>query len=172
MSHSSFKRDKIDEILTSVNVISDVPALVTPRLQSPVTDIQNSTWAFNASPSVVASELIWRLCSLPSPTGILCKQLIISFRNFHCILLLHITHSSKVNCTLDKVNCTLYVRKHTILGPAASDTNRPTLLTSSSVVAKRPRDASCLSVVKLQIYHCVHSDAILLSVAYRWDFLS
>ena len=33
-------------------------------------------------------------------------------------LLLHITHSSKVNCTLDKVNCTLCVRKHTILGPA------------------------------------------------------
>jgi len=32
-------------------------------------------------------------------------------------LLLHITHSSKVNCTLDKVNCTLCVRKHTILGP-------------------------------------------------------
>jgi len=31
-------------------------------------------------------------------------------RNLHCILLLHITHSSKVNCTL----C---VRKHTILGP-------------------------------------------------------
>ena len=28
------------------------------------------------------------------------------------------THSSKVNCTLDKVNCTLCVRKHTILGPA------------------------------------------------------
>jgi len=39
MSHFSFKRDKIDEILTSVNVISNVPALVTPRLQSPVTDI-------------------------------------------------------------------------------------------------------------------------------------
>ena len=32
-------------------------------------------------------------------------------RNLHCILLLHTTHSSKVNCTL----C---VRKHTILGPA------------------------------------------------------
>jgi len=38
-------------------------------------------------------------------------------RNLHCILLLHITHSSKVNCTVDKVNCTLCVRKHTILGP-------------------------------------------------------
>ena len=35
-------------------------------------------------------------------------------------LLLHITHSSKVNCTLDKDNCTLCVRKHTILGPAIS----------------------------------------------------
>jgi len=33
-------------------------------------------------------------------------------RNLHCILLLHIAHSSKVNCTLDKVNCTLCVRKH------------------------------------------------------------
>ena len=45
--------------------------------------------------------------------------LIISVRNLHCILLLQITHSSKVNCTLDKVNwCTLCVRKHTILGPA------------------------------------------------------
>jgi len=41
-------------------------------------------------------------------------------RNLHCISLLHITHSSKVNCTLDKVNCTLCVRKHTILGPAAT----------------------------------------------------
>ena len=41
----------------------------------------------------------------------------ISVRNLHCILLLHITHSSKVNCTLVKVNCTLCVRKHTILGP-------------------------------------------------------
>ena len=30
----------------------------------------------------------------------------------------HITHSSKVNCTLDKVNRTLCVRKHTILGHA------------------------------------------------------
>jgi len=39
MSHSSFKKDKIDENLTSVNVISNVPALVTPRLQYPVTDI-------------------------------------------------------------------------------------------------------------------------------------
>ena len=47
----------------------------------------------------------------------LCKQLIISVRNLHCILLLHITHSSTVNCTLDKVNCTLCVRKHTILSP-------------------------------------------------------
>ena len=35
----------------------------------------------------------------------------ISVSNLHCILLLHITHSSKVNCTLDKVNCTLCVRK-------------------------------------------------------------
>ena len=50
--------------------------------------------------------------------GILCKQLIISVKNLHCILLLHITHFSKVNCTLDKVNCTFCVRKHTILGPA------------------------------------------------------
>ena len=32
-------------------------------------------------------------------------------------MLLHTTHSSKVNCTLNKVNCTLCVRKHTILGP-------------------------------------------------------
>jgi len=46
--------------------------------------------------------------------------LIISVRNLHCILLLHITHSSKVNCTLDKVNCTLCIRKHTILGPDMS----------------------------------------------------
>ena len=45
----------------------------------------------------------------------------ISVRNLHCILLLHMTHSSKVNCTLDKVNCTLCVRKHTILGPAWCD---------------------------------------------------
>jgi len=41
----------------------------------------------------------------------------ISVRDLHCILLLYITHSSKVNCTLDKVNWTLSVRKHTILGP-------------------------------------------------------
>ena len=30
------------------------------------------------------------------------------------------THSTNVNCTLDKVNCTLCVRKHTILGPEVS----------------------------------------------------
>ena len=35
-----------------------------------------------------------------------------SVRNLHCILLLHIAHSSKVNCTLDKVNCTLCVITH------------------------------------------------------------
>jgi len=70
MSYSSFKRDKIDEILTSVNVIFNVPR------------------------------------------DIVCKQLIISVRNLHCILLLHLTHFSKVNCTLDKVNCTFCVRKH------------------------------------------------------------
>jgi len=46
----------------------------------------------------------------------------ISVRNLHCILLLHITHSSKVNCTLDKVNCTFCVRKHTILGPGKNYT--------------------------------------------------
>ena len=42
--------------------------------------------------------------------------LIISVRNLHYIFLLHIAHSSKVNYTLDKVNCTLCVRKHAILG--------------------------------------------------------
>ena len=44
-----------------------------------------------------------------------------SIRCFSFIFLLHITHSSKVNCTLDKVNCTLCVRKHTILGPGLSN---------------------------------------------------
>jgi len=41
-------------------------------------------------------------------------------------VLLHTTHSSKVNCTLDKVNCTLCVRKHTILGPVW-ETDRKTM---------------------------------------------
>jgi len=51
-------------------------------------------------------------------------------------------------------------------------------LTSSSAVTKRPRDASCLSVVRfnctkrrvesfitLQICHCVQLNAVLLSLA-------
>ena len=46
-------------------------------------------------------------------------QICLFFPRFQVILLLHITHSSKVNCTLDKVNCTLCVRKHTILGPGS-----------------------------------------------------
>ena len=33
------------------------------------------------------------------------------------------THSTKVNCTLDKVNCTLCVSKHTTLGPAILSVN-------------------------------------------------
>ena len=75
-------------------------------------------WGWGLGMDAVAPPQYGGLGALPSEKfWNLTVQICSFFPRFQDILLLHITHSSKVNCTLDKVNCTLCVRKHTILGP-------------------------------------------------------